>query len=137
MSILGNVADTGLPNPANVCFGDVITGEEHHPCCRSAHAHGDFDQFSLTVALHPGDAQDLTGMNGEGDVVQSLCLALNAQIDVPQLQHHGLGNGGFLGLRRGEFGSDHEFCELSGGHSLRINLCHGGAAPDDGDVVGD
>ncbi len=53
------------------------------------------------------------------------------------LEHRDVGDRRLAGLRGGQLGADHQLGELLGGGRLRVGGADRGAAPDDGDVVGD
>ena len=48
-----------------------------------------------------------------------------------------VGDRRLLGARRGQLAADHQLGELAGGDVRRLDRGDGGAAPDDGDLVGD
>ncbi len=53
------------------------------------------------------------------------------------LEHRDVRDGRLAGLGRGQLRTDHQLGELLGGGGLRVGGADRGAAPDDGDVVGD
>ena len=47
-----------------------------------AHPHDDLDQLGLAVALDPGDAEHLAGVDGERDVVEDRAAGAATEDDV-------------------------------------------------------
>ncbi|GGX67946.1 hypothetical protein GCM10010510_10490 [Streptomyces anandii JCM 4720] len=76
-------------------------------------------------------------MDGEGDVVQDGAAALGLKAQLVDGEDRAVGDRGLGGLRGGELAADHHLGELAGGGLGGDGRAHGGAAPDDGDVVGD
>ncbi|GAA3048468.1 hypothetical protein GCM10020000_30910 [Streptomyces olivoverticillatus] len=80
-------------------------------------------------------------MDGEADAVEDgaddAVGVGGRQVQTVDGQHRDVGDRGLAGLRRGQFLADHQLGELLGRGLAGDRGAHGGAAPDDGDVVGD
>src|SRR5687768_17457324 len=79
VAVLGDVADAVLAAPAGGPAGDVLAGHPDHTGVGALEADERVDQLGLPVALDTGDAQDLSLVDGEGDVVQDSSAALGLQ----------------------------------------------------------
>ena len=73
--VLGDEADPGLPDLPDVPLGDVHLVEGDDPGGGLAHTHHHLDELGLAVALDPGDADDLAGVDGQRDVVEDPAAA--------------------------------------------------------------
>jgi len=67
--------DARFTNLSGMPVADVLVLQEDSSCSGFAHTHDGLDQLSLAVALNPGDTQHLTGVDGQGDVVQDVANA--------------------------------------------------------------
>ena len=101
------------------------------------HAHHDLGQLGLAVALDAGDAEHLAAVDPQRDVVEQPPAGGVLERDVGELEHLLVGDRRLLGVRGGQLGADHQLGELAGGDVGGAYGGHGGAAADDGDVVGD
>ncbi|MGX1250661.1 hypothetical protein RKD48_003172 [Streptomyces ambofaciens] len=95
------------------------------------------DQLGLAVALDTGDAQHLTGVDGEGDVVEQGLAAGGREAQRVDGEDRAVGDRGLGGLRRGQLAADHQLGELARGGLGGDGRADRRAAPDDGDLVGD
>lgn len=101
-----------------------------------AHTHDRLDEFRLAVALDARDAEHLALVDVEAHVVDHRPPVAGAHGQVAYGQGDDVGDGRLAGLGAGQLAADHELGELAGGHVLGVHGRHGGAAPDDGDLVG-
>ena len=107
------------------------------PRDRVPHADQGLDQLGLAVALDPGDAEHLPGVDVEADVGQLGAAERVVQLDVAHGEQHPVGDRGLLGARRGQLAADHQLGELVRGDVGGLDRGDGGAAADHGDLVGD
>ena len=117
--------------------GDVGVAEEDLARGGLAHPHDDLDELGLAVALDARDAEDLAGMDGEGDAVEDRAAREALEREVLHPQDDAVGDRRLLRAGRGQLRADHELGELAGVDALGVHRVDGGSAPDHGDAVGD
>lgn len=100
--VLGDVADALLAALAGGQRGDVLVEEADGAGVGVAQADERVDQLGLAVALDAGDAEDLTGVDGEGDVVEQGLAAGRGQAQRVDGEDRAVGD---RGLRRLGVGS--------------------------------
>src|SRR5680860_866847 len=137
LTVLGDVSDARFTNLAGMPVTDVLVLQEESACGRFAHTHDGLDQLSLAVTLDPGDAQHLTGVDGQADVVQDVANAGTGEGQAGNGEQRAVRDRGRILAGRGQLGADHQLGELAGGHRIRVDGGDRGATPDDGDRVGD
>src|SRR3546814_4625824 len=74
-AVLGHIADAGLETLASAVAGDVLAVEQDLSGVRLDQAEQRLDQLGLSVALDPGDPDDLAGPDLERDVLDHLVTA--------------------------------------------------------------
>ena len=136
VAVLGDVPDARLTDVPHVPAGDVGALELDPPGGRLPHAHEDLDELRLTIALDTGDAEDLTGTDAQGDVLEHV-PARPGEGDPLRREDDPVGDRGLLRLGGGQLGADHELGELAGGDVLGQDGVDSGPAADHGDPVGD
>lgn len=99
LAVLRDVPDAGLADLAGVPVGDVGVAEEDEPRGGLAHPHDDLDQLGLAIALDPGDAEHLAGMDGEGDAVERGATGEPLQGQVRHPEDDAVGDRRLLGAR--------------------------------------
>src|SRR3546814_5738692 len=67
-AVLGHIADAGLGTLASAVAGDVLAVEQDLSGVRLDQAEQRLDQLGLSVALDPGDPDDLAGPDLEREI---------------------------------------------------------------------
>src|SRR5690606_12878533 len=124
-----------LPPAPGGPIGDVLPVELHRAPLEGLEADDRLDQLRLPVALHAGDADDLTGVDVEGHVLHHGPAGAAGYGEAPHGEHDATGHGALAGLGGGQVAAHHELGEVAGGDVLRRDGRDGGAGPDDGDAV--
>src|SRR5690606_27893755 len=112
VAVLGDVADALLAAPAGAPGGDLLVGEPDDAGVGGPQADQRVDEFGLAVALHAGDAQDLTLVDGEGDVVEQGLAARGGQAERVDGDDGTVGDRRLALLRAGQLAADHHLGEL-------------------------
>src|SRR3546814_8566851 len=87
-AVLGHIADAGLETLASAVAGDVLAVEQDLSGVRLDQAEQRLDQLGLSVALDPGDPDDLAGPDLERDVLDHLVTARVDHGDPAGLELH-------------------------------------------------
>ena len=132
MAVAREVDDAGAAHPARPAESQCAAADVHPPAGR-AHPGERPQERTLSVALDPGEPDDLAGL----DVERDLAEARAGQVFDLEHRRGGLVAGAFAGKDLIDRAADDQPQDLAFGDSGRVEGAAGLAVAQDGDAVGD